>query len=92
MAIIVKRKGHIERFDAKKVYGSVYSACASADYPEKECEQIADEMIKVVKKFLKEKKEIESSKIRQKIVVELKKRDKELAHYYEQFIPNLKKL
>ena len=89
---VVKRKGHTEEFDEKKVYGSVYAACASAHYDEMQCEKIAGEMTKRVKKLLKNKKEIQSIEIRKKIEKELKKKDEELAFFYEQHLPNLKRL
>jgi len=92
MVTIVKRKGHKERFDERKVYGSVYAACASAHYDEAKCEKIADEITKKIKKFIKNKKEIKSTDICKKIEGELKKKDKELAFFYEQHLPNLKKL
>jgi len=89
---VVKRKGHTEEFDEKKVYGSVYAACASAHYNEMQCERIAGEATKKVKKLLKNKKEISSTEIRKKIESELKKKDEELAFFYEQHLPNLKRL
>ena len=89
---IVKRKGHTEEFDEKKVYGSVYAACASAHYDESSCEKTADSVTKAVKKMVKSKKSIHSSKIREKINAELKRKGKELAFYYEQHLPNLRKL
>jgi len=92
MPIIVKRKGHKEIFDEKKVYGSVYAACASAHYNEKQCQQIAEELTQKTKKFVKNRKEIQSIEIRKKIENELKKKDEELAFFYEQHLPNLKRL
>ncbi len=89
---VVKRKDHTEEFDEKKVYGSVYAACASAHYNEMQCEGIAEEITKNIKKFVKNKKEIPSTEIRKKIESELKKKDEELAFFYEQHLPNLKKL
>ncbi len=92
MPIIVKRRGHKENFDERKVYGSVYAACASAHYNEMQCEKIADGVTKRVKMFVKNKKEIQSTEIRRRIEAELKKRDEELAFFYEQHLPNLKRL
>ncbi len=89
---VVKRKGHTEEFDEKKVYGSVYAACASAHCEETECEKTADDITKKIKKFAKGKKKIESAEIRKKIENELKKKDEELAFFYEQHLPNLKRL
>ena len=92
MPVVVKRKGHKERFDERKVYGSVYAACASAHYDEIKCEKIAEEISKKIKKSIKNKKEIQSIGIRKKIEKELKKKDEELAFFYEQHLPNLKRL
>lgn len=92
MAIIVKRKGHREKFDEKKVYGSVYAACASAHYDEMRCEKTAEELTKKIKKFVKNKKEVQSTELRRRIEDELKKKNEELAFFYEQHLPNLKKL
>jgi transcriptional regulator NrdR family protein len=89
---IVKTKGHTEEFDEKKAYGSVYAACASAHYDEEECEKTANNVTVKIKKFVKNKKRIDSSEIRKKIEDEVKKKDEELAFFYEQHLPNLKKL
>ena len=89
---IVKRKGHTEEFDERKVYASVYAACASAHYDETKCEKIADAVAKTIKKLVKNKKSMQSLEIRKKIEAELEMKDKELAFYYEQHLPNLKKL
>ncbi|MDP6647884.1 MAG: ATP cone domain-containing protein [Candidatus Woesearchaeota archaeon] len=89
---IVKRKGHTEEFDEKKAYGSVYAACASAHYSEEECESTANSITKKIKKFAQSKKKIDSSEIRKRIESELKKKDEELAFFYEQHLPNLKRL
>ncbi len=92
MSIVVKRTGIKEKFDEKKVYGSVYAACASAHYDELRCEKVSEEITKKVKGLVKKRKEIKSTEIRRKIVGELKKRDRNLAFFYEQHLPNLKKL
>ncbi len=92
MPVIVKRRGHNEAFDEKKVYGSVYAACASAHYEETKCEGVAEEITDKIKRFVKGKTEIESTEIRRKIIEELKKTGNELAFFYEQHLPNLKKL
>ncbi len=92
MAIIVKRKGHKEKFDEKKVYGSVYAACASAHYDETLCEKTAEDVTNNVKKFVRNKKSIDSIRLRKKIEELLKKENEELAFFYEQHLPNLKKL
>ena len=89
---IVKRKGHMEDFDERKVYASVYAACASAHYDEIQCEKTAEKVTNNIKRFVKGKKKIESAEIRKKIENELKNKDEELAFFYDQHLPNLKKL
>lgn len=90
--LVVKRRGHKEEFDERKVYGSVYAACSSAHYTESECEKTAGEITEKVKRLLKNKKEILSTEIRKKVESELKKENEELAFFYEQHLPNLKRL
>ena len=89
---IIKRKGHTEDFDERKVYASVYAACASAHYDEIQCEKTAEKVTNNIKKFVKNKKQTESLEIRKRIEYELKKQDEELAFFYEQHLPNLKRL
>ena len=92
MTFIIKRKGHKERFDEKKVYGSVYAACASADYTERGCERISKKLTDIIKTFIERKKEVKSTDIRKRIEYELRRINKELAFYYEQHLPDLKRL
>lgn len=91
-SVVVKRQGRKESFDERKVYGSVYAACASAQYSERSCERTSAEITKNVKAFVKKRPAVDSSAIRKKVIAELKKKGKELAFFYEQHIPNLKKL
>jgi transcriptional regulator NrdR family protein len=92
MATIVKRKGHTEKFDEKKVYASVYAACTSAHYHETECESVADEITGKIKKMLHGKKSVNSGSIRKEVAKLLHKKDKDLAFFYEFHLPNLKRL
>ena len=57
-SVVVKRKGHTEDFDERKLYGSVYAACASAHRHELICEKTADDISKKVKKWIKGKKSL----------------------------------
>ena len=92
MAVVVKRKGHTEKFDERKVYGSVYAACSSAHYGENLCEKNAEEITSKIRKFVRNKKRIESTQIRNKIAELLKRKNEELAFFYEQHLPDLKRL
>ena len=53
---IVKRRGHMEEYDEKKVYGSCYYACMSAHVPEKEAEKIAKDCMKKGNSWMANKK------------------------------------
>ena len=92
MVTVVKRKGHKEKFDERKLYASIYAACASAHLEELSCEKAAKKITEVVKKQIKNNKELQASEIHKKVEKELKKIDKELAFFYDQHLPNLKKL
>ena len=92
MSTVVKRAGHNERFDERKVYGSVYAACASAQLLEKECENIAEKTTKKINAWLADEKEVDSIEIRKKVKTELNQINSELAFFYEKHLPNLGKL
>jgi transcriptional regulator NrdR family protein len=58
---IVKRRGHREAFDERKLYGSVYGACMTTGMREKECEKAAKKVCVEVTKKLKAKKGVVDS-------------------------------
>ena len=80
---IVKRKGHVEEYDDKKVYGSCYAACSAAGLTEKECEATADAVTKHITKWVKTKESVKSNEIFRMVTQLLKKRNKEVAFLYE---------
>lgn len=92
MAMVVKRKGHKEKFDERKLYASIYAACASAHYDEAACEKIAGKVTKKIVSSFKKKKEIQTAEIHKRTEAEIRKTNKELAFFYDQHLPNLKKL
>ncbi len=61
---IVKRHGHTEAFDERKLYASVFSACQSVREPEGSAELIADKVANDVKQWLTTKHEVTSNDIR----------------------------
>jgi transcriptional regulator NrdR family protein len=83
MAVVVKRRGKKEDFDEKKVYGSVYSACMDCSLGEKDCEKIASKMVAEVAKFLKGKKEVNSTEIFGLIMQKLAREHEAVAFMYE---------
>jgi len=79
---IVKREGHIEEFDEKKVYASAYWAARSTHLSDKEAEKIALSVSKNVKKWALGKSEIDSNEIFLRIGNELQKHDRDVAFMY----------
>jgi len=61
---IVKRKGHAEQYDARKLYASIYAACLSVRATEGEAELVAERVVKDVEAWLAKKHEVTSSDIR----------------------------
>jgi len=80
---IVKRKGHLEEFDERKVYASCYAACLSSHVLHKEAEKVCDKVGKEVNNWAKKKKKMDSSEIFKKITSTMKKYNKDAAFMYE---------
>jgi len=51
MTHIVKRKGHKQEFDERKLYASVYAACLSAHVDKEEVEATANLVCREIKKW-----------------------------------------
>ncbi len=83
MAVVVKRRGKTEPFDEKKVYGSVYAACMDCAIGEKQCENVAAKIVADLKKFLKNKKEINSTEIFGFVIQKLAKEHEAAAFMYQ---------
>lgn len=82
MTTIVKRKGHREEFDERKLYASVYAACLSAHVKHEEAESIANLVCREIKKWLSDKEKVSSDQIFQKAGEELKHLNKEASFMY----------
>lgn len=63
MPHIVKRKGHREPFDSRKVYASSYAACRNAHLSEIQSEKIAEAVSMSLEKWMADKSEITSQEI-----------------------------
>ena len=64
MQHIVKRQGHTEPYDERKVYASVYAACVSVREPAGSAELIADKVQKDVNAWIAKKHEVTANDIR----------------------------
>lgn len=82
MTHIVKRRGHKEQFDERKVYGSVYAACLASHTSQEEAEATANLVSREVKKWLDERQDVTSDQIFKKAGEELKHLNKDAAFMY----------
>ncbi|MBI3109821.1 hypothetical protein HYZ06_02150 [Candidatus Daviesbacteria bacterium] len=82
MTHIIKRRGHREEFDERKLYASVFAACLSAHVKHEEAESIASLVCREVKKWLSEKDEVTSDQIFKQAGEELKHLNKESSFMY----------
>lgn len=78
---IVKRKGHRESYDERKVYASVYAASLNCHYSKQKSKKIAKEIMKKVTSWIKNKSSIDSAKIREQVIKSLK--DKHVTLMYK---------
>jgi len=80
---IVKRRGHLEEYDQKKIYGSCYGACYASGLTAKECEAVAEAVTKEVSRWVKSRQKVTSTEIFRFVAKLLKKHNKEVAFLYE---------
>ena len=79
---IVKRRGHEEEFDEKKVYASCYAACLSAHVEHMKAEKISEKVCKEVKKWVLKKKQVDSTEIFEEIANVMRKHNENAAFMY----------
>lgn len=65
---LVKRKGHSEEYDERKVYASCYAAALNAHYDEKEAEAFANQVSAKITKWVKSKPSVSSEEIRHQVI------------------------
>ena len=80
---IVKRKGHEEFYDERKVYTGCYMACRNAHLSEQESAKRAAEICKDITSWMSEEKLVSSEQIFRKVIKELKQYSKDSAFMYE---------
>ena len=83
MKHIVKRKGHEEHFDERKVYASCYAACLGTRIKHNEAEKICEKVCKDMNMWVAKKAEINSTQIFQQMVKSIKKYNEQAAFLYE---------
>ena len=80
---IVKRKGHSEMYDERKVYGSCYFACRNAHLSGEEAEAIASNVSAKATKWIRQKRVVSSNEIFRFIIHELRQHHEDAAFLYE---------
>lgn len=83
MQHIVKRKGHTEPFDQRKIYASVYSSCIVLRMSDEEAELLADTVTKDVVKALSSHTEVSSREIHKNVVESLERYNPDAAYLYD---------
>ena len=80
---LVKRRGHVEHYDERKVYGSCYFACRNAHLSEREAEAICGKVCSSITKYISRKKSASSDEIFRMLIRELKKHNGDAAFLFE---------
>jgi transcriptional regulator NrdR family protein len=82
MIHIVKRKGHKEEFDTKKLYASIFSACMSLRIYETEAELLAQTVLNEVIASLVNKESIDSKELSKLVAQSLEKYNPDVSYMY----------
>ena len=80
---MVKRHGHVEKFDARKVYATVYEAVHATRATEEKAEKIASRVSQKITKMVEKMNQIPAHWIHAEVVKELKKHHADAAFMYE---------
>lgn len=79
---IVKRRGHRERFDERKVYASCYAACLSSHMAHERAEVIAGNVTRIINKWVRTKATVTSGQVFREIGRVLARYDRDAAFMY----------
>lgn len=82
MKHIVKRRGHTEAYDERKLYASVYAACLSVREPNASAELIAEKVASNMNQWISKKHEVTSNDIRAAAAKHLEDYHPDAAHMY----------
>lgn len=80
---VVKRRGHLEKFDERKIYASAYAACLSAHVPPRDAEVIASKACVAICRWVQIHTMITAHMLYEQLVRELRKHNKNAAFMYE---------
>ena len=80
---VVKRKGHREKFDERKLYASVYAACISVRSSDEQAENLASIVAHEIKQHYDGQEEVSSVSLRRAAAEILHRFHPEAAYIYE---------
>lgn len=79
----VKRKGHNEPFDERKIYASVFAACLTLRMSDEEAELISHMVTDEVEKVFKDENKISAHQIHKEVTTCLRKYNPDAAYLYD---------
>lgn len=83
MTIAIKKQGHAEKFDEKKLYESVYKTALNCHLEEEESRDIAQKITDTIAGWINEKTHITTNELRFQVINLLELEDSELSMMYE---------
>lgn len=82
MIHVVKRRGHKQEYDERKVYASVYAACMNVHRSHEKAEEDAKKVVEKISEWIKERQEVTSNEIFIKTADVLREVDEDAAFMY----------
>lgn len=83
MKHIIKRKGHKEPYDERKLYASIFASCMSLRIKEEQAELIANTVTSEVEEKIRDKEEIAAHDLFSYALSSLKKYNPDAAFLYK---------
>jgi len=83
MKHVVKRKGHKEEYDERKLYASIYATCMSLRITNEEAELIAANVVSEVSWKIQDKYELSSRELTHLAMLSLKVYNPDASYLYE---------
>lgn len=80
---VVKRKGHKEKFDERKLYASVYNACISVRSSDEQAENLAGIVAHELKQHYSDREQVSSVELRRAAAEVLHRFHPEAGYIYE---------
>ena len=80
---VVKRAGHEEMYDERKVYATCYFAAKATHLKTDDAEKLCANVVKEINKWITKCKCVNAHEIHQKIVQSLRKQNKDVAFMYD---------